>query len=412
MQDVMIAEQAIDYVLARYNFLTVLDIGAGQGLHAQHFRNAGKFVVTIDNSGHWGEPDVRRPFLEYLPEEQFDLVWCSHVLEHQINVNLFLRKIFEVLKPGGVFAITVPPLRTHIVGGHVSVWNAGLLAYNLILANFDCRDLAVKQYGYNISVIGRKRYAVLPDLHMDRGDIEKLAHFFPFPVHQKFDGNVGEANWHSSIDARPVAAASVSAGQLRIDPLRSTRNVLSDVDCLTWAATCMSISGTVLEFGVYRGRTLRSLAEALPDRKLFGFDSFTGLPEPWVRSDTSTYQAGHFRLKGVPTDFPQNVSLVRGFFEDTLRLWRSLNTDQVALLHIDSDLYSAAKHVLSTLNDRLVPGTVVVFDELCDWKESGIYPAWREGEWKALVEWTIEHDRDVRLLARGENFSAAFVVVR
>src|SRR5450631_2069107 len=38
--------------------------------------------------------------------------------------------------------------------------------------------------------------------------------------------------------------------------------------------------GLILEFGVYSGRTINHMA-ALTQEKLFGFDSFEGLPEDW-----------------------------------------------------------------------------------------------------------------------------------
>lgn len=405
----MMADQAIEYVLARYAFNSVLDVGAGQGLHAKRFREAGKFVTTIDSSSHWAAPDILMPIMELETEDQFDLIWCSHVLEHQLNPNLFLKKIFSLLKPGGIYAITIPPMRPKLVGGHVNTWNAGILTYNLVMANYDCRDAAVKEYDYNISIIGRKRYATHPPLHMDRGDIEKLAPFFPFPATQGMPGAIGEANWSLEPDPRPIAGASYPASLMSVDMMRKSTPMASELENLSWACTCISIPGIIAEFGVYRGKSLKVLAETsgLPT---FGFDSFVGLPEEWVRSDDSTYKAGHFKLSGLPTGMPENVKMIKGFFSETVKLWKSTNSAPLSLIHIDSDLYSSAKEVLVTMNDRIHPGTVVVFDEICDWAESGIYPKWPEGEWKALIEWMTEFKRELRFISRGPNFSAAFVV--
>ena len=77
--------------------------------------------------------------------------------EHQVNPNLFLKKIFNDLKEGGVLAITVPPLKHEIVGGHVTLWNAGLTMYQLVLAGFNCKNISIKSYGYNISVVLKKK---------------------------------------------------------------------------------------------------------------------------------------------------------------------------------------------------------------------------------------------------------------
>lgn len=129
------------------------------------------------------------------PFEQHDAVWASHVLEHMPDVNYALRKMRSECKPNGWLAVTVPPAKHNIVGGHCSLWNAGLLLYNLILAGWDCRKAMVKSEGYDISVIVQRRDALLPNLAMDAGDIELLSGFFPFPVSQGFDGRIAEVNW-------------------------------------------------------------------------------------------------------------------------------------------------------------------------------------------------------------------------
>ena len=180
-----------------YTFKTVLDIGAGQptGVNAANFfKELAKEVTRQDINPDY-KPDLLGDFNNIATDKLYDCIWCSHVLEHQLNVNHFLTKIFHTLKDGGVLAITVPPLKEEIVGGHVTLWNAGLLLYNLILAGFDCRDAAVKTYGYNISVIVQKKTAILPDLLFDAGDIRTLNEFFPLGVFEGFDGNIQELNW-------------------------------------------------------------------------------------------------------------------------------------------------------------------------------------------------------------------------
>jgi SAM-dependent methyltransferase len=194
----MYAKQALELLLAKYKFTNVLDIGFGGGEQAQWFRERGKKVVTIDLNSEYGiKPDILADYNNYQFTKKFDLIWCSHVLEHQLNVNAFLCKIRQDLKQRGIYAITVPPMKPEVVGGHVTLWNAGILVYNLILAGFDCSECHVKKYGYNITVIGHNKKAKLPKkLRMDQGDIEKLAKFFPFPVQQGFNGDIEEFNWN------------------------------------------------------------------------------------------------------------------------------------------------------------------------------------------------------------------------
>jgi SAM-dependent methyltransferase len=193
----MKATQALDRLLSDYpDVVTVLDIGSGDGEHAKAMRARGKYVTTVslkepaDYVGAY--PDACGSF-RGVP---FDAVWASHVLEHQANVGRFLSACFHDLREGGVLAVTVPPLKHQIVGGHLTLWNGGLLLYNLIVAGFDCREARVSSaYGYNLSVIVRKRQADLPALNCDCGDIEKLRSFFPFRAEHGFDGRLESVNW-------------------------------------------------------------------------------------------------------------------------------------------------------------------------------------------------------------------------
>lgn len=171
------------------DFRSVLDVGSSED-HANIFRFAKKEVTTLnlyhaDIIGDYCITEVKPT----------DCIWASHVLEHQPNPGLFLQKCLYDLKPNGILAVTVPPLKNDIVGGHLTLWNAGLLLYNLVMAGFDCSEASIKTYGYNISVIVRKKLFTLPKLNMDFGDIEKLTEFFPIPITHGFDGRIDEVNW-------------------------------------------------------------------------------------------------------------------------------------------------------------------------------------------------------------------------
>ena len=118
---------------------------------------------------------------------------------------MFLRKVVGCAKEGGILAITVPPYKEEIIGGHVSLWNAGLLLYHLILAGCDCRDAHIKKYGYNISVeVEKKTIDPFEVVTYDVGDIQRLRKYFPREIEfydeflhrdTPFDGNIWELNW-------------------------------------------------------------------------------------------------------------------------------------------------------------------------------------------------------------------------
>ncbi len=204
--------QAMQKLLQDYDFTSVLDIGSGEGLHANVLKNHNKLVTTIDYGASIyfqaakGEEEAAKnviiaDFNEYNFTSKYDAVWCSHVLEHQPNPNIFLTKIYSLLNDDGVLAITVPPARNTMSGGHLTNWNAGLLLYNLVLAGFDCRDASILKYGYNISVIVKKAPAVHPNLSYDSGDLRKIKNclpnvkFFPTENDDLFSGNIFKINW-------------------------------------------------------------------------------------------------------------------------------------------------------------------------------------------------------------------------
>lgn len=203
--------QALERLLQRPDITTVLDIGSGDGTHARLLREAGKTVTTIslqDGADYVGSflgwPD---------PKTDFDAIWACHVLEHQVDPGAFLRECRRRLRPGGVLAVTVPPLKHSIVGGHVTLWNAGLLLYQLVLAGFDCSQARVGTYGYNISVLVANEPADLPALDCDAGDVARLARFFPVPVNEGFDGVMPDVNWTHGEPANAVAPAPATIPQ-------------------------------------------------------------------------------------------------------------------------------------------------------------------------------------------------------
>ena len=166
---------------------------------------------------------------------------------------------------------------------------------------------------------------------------------------------------------------------------------------------CEMINSTylhILELGVASGNTLVQIVESLPPNKyeIFGFDSWEGLPEDWAMSTGEIYHdKGVFSTNGqIPLqvkNLEDKVKIFQGLFEDTLPEYLKIAQD-IALLHIDSDLYSSAKTVLYTLHDYIKPGTIIVFDEWIYDQEKvknlatfEIPAKYREHEQKAFYEW-------------------------
>ena len=148
--------------------------------------------------------------------------------------------------------------------------------------------------------------------------------------------------------------------------------------------------GLVLEFGVWTGRTINTIAERVGrSRTVHGFDSFEGLPEDWY----GAYKEGTFHTGGKLPKVRSNVVLHKGWFDKTLPDFASSQSEKIAFLHIDCDLYSSTKTIFEFLGDRILPGTVILFDEYFN------YPGWREHEYKAFKEFIASNELQYRYLA-------------
>lgn len=170
--------------------------------------------------------------------------------------------------------------------------------------------------------------------------------------------------------------------------------MMSRMEHLQFALSKANPHGYVAEFGVGRGSSIRSIAKIVHPCRVHGFDSWAGLPEEWVYADDDRRAARSYTFRQPDKGLVgHNVDFHSGLFEDSIPVWKEKHPANMKFIHIDSDLYSSCKTVLTLLNDRIVPGTVIVFDEIFG------YPKWKEGEYKAMMEWLEEHKREVRGIA-------------
>lgn len=132
-----------------------------------------------------------------------------------------------------------------------------------------------------------------------------------------------------------------------------------------------------LEFGVATGTSINHFAKKL-QTKIYGFDSFEGLPDDWKGWNL---KKGVFNRSGNMPAVESNVHLVKGLIEETLPVFLAQNpAKKIAFIHIDTDLYKPAKVILQLCKERLFPGSIILFDELHS------YTSWQLHEYKALME--------------------------
>ncbi|NLR99912.1 class I SAM-dependent methyltransferase [Rhizobium sp. P38BS-XIX] len=221
---------------------------------------------------------------------------------------------------------------------------------------------------------------------MDQGtSIDKTADdiaeaIFYHKVKAAHDKLFGAQGGPYNIDSVAYFAAAIESYQYARDQMRKAARFDSREGLLDFSLDKISLDGLVLEFGVFSGHTINIIADKLNRQMIHGFDSFKGLPEDW----TAGAKAGAFARDGLPA-VRGNVDLVVGWFDDTLRTFLASHPGNISFLHVDCDLYSSTRTILTEARDRIVPGTVILFDEYFN------YPDWKRHEHRAFQEFVYEN---------------------
>jgi len=153
-----------------------------------------------------------------------------------------------------------------------------------------------------------------------------------------------------------------------------------------------------LEFGVWKGDSIRTWLQLSksPESEFVGFDSFEGLPEPWVLISGKT-KDGAFSTEGQMPDIgDQRVQFKKGWFRDTLPSFLdSFSTDKQLVVHCDADIYPSTLYVLCKMDDLIKPGTVIIFDDFCSMMN----------DFRALADYARSFGREYEVLgAAGANY--------
>jgi 2-polyprenyl-6-hydroxyphenyl methylase/3-demethylubiquinone-9 3-methyltransferase len=100
--------------------LRILDVGCGGGIVSEPLTNLGAKVTGIDPAGENVEAaklhaeknglaiDYRTTTVEALADtgEKFDIVIASEVVEHVADLDLFVQRAAEMVRPGGLMIVT------------------------------------------------------------------------------------------------------------------------------------------------------------------------------------------------------------------------------------------------------------------------------------------------------------------
>lgn len=116
-----------------------------------------------------------------------------------------------------------------------------------------------------------------------------------------------------------------------------------------------------IELGVFEGQSLKFFSTFLTSKKtkLFGLDSFVGLPEDW----DIDFKKGAFNVNGIiPVFSDSRVKLLKGWIQNTLPPLLESTSISNLIVHFDADLYSTTLFSLCSF-DKLKIDYIAFFDE-------------------------------------------------
>lgn len=182
--------------------------------------------------------------------------------------------------------------------------------------------------------------------------------------------------------------------------LRLARRFYTPEEIRRYAIQQANKDGLWFEFGVYEGGTINLIAREIYPERIYGFDSFRGLPEGWDNKNS-----GLFDLQGIPPKVDRNVLLVKGNFEDTLPGFLKKHRSKLAFIHIDCDLYSSTKQIFDNLTGIALEGAIILFDEYYG------FDGYEKHEYRAFHEFLAVNNlvaEPIAINAAGEQ--AAFIL--
>lgn len=231
--------------------------------------------------------------------------------------------------------------------------------------------------------------AAITDLSTQQGS-GRLQHFFNW--NHRFVASLAERNRRAAEDTYDFVYQEMPRANFHANQMEIVESKAKDI---------MKLGGTILDLGVYKGGSTRTLARIFSDQTIHGFDSFEGLPEDW----SHVLKGAFGEIKGALPDMPDNVKLYKGWFEDTLPVWFQQYGDKpISLLRVDCDIYSSTKTIFDTVGSQIHSGTWILFDELIG------YHGWRQHEYKAFQEFRATRpELEFEFVAFGLTYAVCYV---
>ena len=161
------------------------------------------------------------------------------------------------------------------------------------------------------------------------------------------------------------------------------------------------IDGVYFEFGCHEANTFRMALNTLgsydkPNKvdKFFAFDSFEGMPEPegidkqkiWKKNMNVTSVE---KFKKIIHKDLHRTEIIEGYFENSLKNFKTDINQKVVLCYIDCDYYSSTITVLNFLKKFISHGMILAFDDF-----NCYYADPKRGQRKAFGEFKDDLEKE------------------
>lgn len=163
--------------------------------------------------------------------------------------------------------------------------------------------------------------------------------------------------WESDI----WSSADYSAG--------SDRSLVTKDRCyaiLQLLLNSMSVNGSVVECGVYKGGTLKMIASLMRRfnnaKTLYAFDTFDGMPD--VDEEKDDHHKGDFADTDLQSVVEyvgfERLTAIKGFIPES---FSRVDCNSICFAHVDVDIYKSVVDCCEFIWPRLSVGGVIVFDD-------------------------------------------------
>lgn len=379
----------------------VLDAGSAQAPYRHHFTHCKYETCDLQGSVTY-KSDLTNITV---PDNLFDSIVCTQVLEHVKDPVKVLKELNRVLKPGGKLFVSAPFFyEEHLIPNDYLRFTEFGFRYILLESDFEINHHEWLE-GFSCAIFYFLSYASreLTDyFHSNncndvKESLNKLAaHFLDqelnaplidcgFPKNHVFICKKKDAFSENSAFIR-----SLIDGKLTYLNNAAFFSLSSAIDCIQQR----KIPGDYCDFGIALGGSSIFIASRLsPETCFFGFDVFERIPPPGLKDDKASHEryatiasglstgikgdvyygyldnlfdivCGNFENYGLHVD-GNTINLIKGQYEKVLT-----NTAQpscIAFAHIDCDWYESVKIVLEFLKSRMSIGSYIVVDDFNAW---------------------------------------------